>query len=244
MIYPEWNNNLNLSIRRLIGRAAGNFKMLSDGDNVLIGLSGGKDSLILLHALNELSKYSPVKFKIAALTVKISGMDLSLLREYCEFKNIKYYEIESDIMQIIKIRNEKSPCSLCANIRRGILSTFAAENNFNKLALGHTIDDATETFLLNIFHAGRAKSFKPVSYMSRTKIYVIRPLIYTSENAIIDEVARLNLPVLKTPCPYAGHTKRQEIRELIYNLKMKIPDLNAKIINSLENLNVADCWSK
>ena len=241
-IIENWHLPLNISIRRKIGRAVGNWKLLNHNDRVLIGLSGGKDSLLLLHALDELSKRSPVKFQIAALTVKIQGMNLTQLQNYCEAKKIQYFVQNSDIMEIIKIRNEKSPCSLCANMRRGILSSFAAENGYNKIALGHSIDDAVETFFLNLFQTGRAKSFKPLSFMSRTAVTVIRPLVLLSEAAIIDEVNRLALPVLKTPCPYANITKRQNIREFISQLKINTPDLCNKIIHALETLSSDDNW--
>ncbi len=238
----KWHENLNLSVRRKIGRAISNFNLINQDDNILIGLSGGKDSLLLLHALDEFSKRSPIKFNIAALTVKISGMDLNELENYCAAKNIKYFIQNSDIMKIIKIRNEKSPCSLCANMRRGILSSFAHENGFNKIALGHSEDDAVETFFLNLFHTGRAKSFKPMAFMSRTNVNVIRPLILLSENAIIDEVKRLELPVLQTPCPYAKITKRQEVRNMLANFKADIPDICAKVIHALENISNEDAW--
>ena len=238
----NWHSNLNLSVRRKIGRAISDFNLINDGDKILIGLSGGKDSLLLLHAMDEFSKRSPVKFDFAAITVKISGMNLNELENYCAAKNIKYYVQNSDIMEVIKIRNEKSPCSLCANIRRGILSSFAHENNFNKLALGHSEDDAVETFFLNLFQTGRAKSFKPKSFMSRTCVSIIRPLILLSENAIIDEVKRLELPVLKTPCPYAHITKRQEMREMILNFKANTPDICAKVIHALKNISDEDSW--
>ena len=239
-----FTRNLNLSLckslRRKIGLAISKWKMIEAGDRVLVGLSGGKDSLILLHALHEFSQRSPVNFSLAALSVKITGLDTGTLQSYCASENINYFVIEQPIIEIIKSRGEKSPCSFCSNMRRGIISSWAAENNFNKLALGHSLDDAVETFFMNLLHAGRAKSFQPVAYMSRTNIKVIRPLILTPETAIIDEAQRLELPVVKTPCPFAGHTERQRTREFIADLRKKIPDLYSKVINALENLSEQD----
>ena len=232
------------SLRRKIGQALSDFKMIEAGDKVLVGLSGGKDSLILLHALDEFSKRSPVKFSLAALTVKLTGMDTEPLKIYCGEKNINYTVIEQPIIEIINSRNEKSPCSFCANMRRGIISSWAAQNGFNKLALGHSLDDAAETFFMNLFHAGRAKSFQPVALMSRTNVTVIRPLIFATESAVIDEAKRLELPVIKSPCPFAGHTERQRTREFISDLRKKIPDIYSKVINALENLSEQDCWKK
>ena len=230
------------SLRRKIGQALANWHMINDGDNILVGLSGGKDSLILLHALNEFARRSPVKFNLAALTVKLTGMNTDILRDYCAEKNIRYEIINQPIIEIINARQEKSPCSFCANMRRGILSTWAADNNFNKLALGHSLDDAVETFFLNLFHTGRAKSFKPVAHMSRTNIHVIRPLILSSESAIIDEAQRLELPIIASACPFAGHTQRQRTREFIADLRNRIPDLYGKVIHALENLSDNDSW--
>ena len=230
------------SLRRKIGQALSKWKMIEHGDNVLVGLSGGKDSLILLHALNEFSRRSPVKFSLAALTVKLTGMNTEILADYCSAENINYTVIEQPIIEIINLRNEKSPCSFCANMRRGIISSWAKDNGFNKLALGHSLDDAVETFFMNLLHTGRAKSFQPAAYMSRTNITVIRPLVLATEAAIIDEVKRLELPVIKSPCPFAGRTERQRTREFISDLRKKIPDLYTKIINALENLSDLESW--
>ena len=238
----NWNLSLNHSLRRKIGTAITKWHMIQEGDNLLVGLSGGKDSLILLHALHEFSRRSPVKFSLAALSVKLSGMDTSPLEDYCTNKGIAYTLVEQDIISIINARHEKSPCSFCANMRRGILSSWAAQNGFNKLALGHSLDDAAETFFMNLLHAGRAKSFQPVSLMSRTGITVIRPLVLSTEAAIIDEAQRLALPVIASACPFAGHTERQRIREFIADLRGKVPDLYAKIVNALENLSDSESW--
>ena len=239
------NFNLPLcnALRRKIGKALAKFKMIEKDDNILVGLSGGKDSLILLHALHEFAKRSPVKFSFAALSVKITGLDTETLKSYCEAKNINYFVVEQPIIEIIKSRGEKSPCSFCANMRRGIISSWASQNGFNKLALGHSLDDAVETFFMNLLHAGRAKSFQPVAYMSRTNIKVIRPLIFATEAAIIDEAKRLELPIVKSPCPFAGHTERQWTREFIADLRKKIPDIYSKVINALENLSEQDSWN-
>ena len=238
----NWNLTLNNSLRRKIGTALARWNMIQHGDNVLVGLSGGKDSLTLLHALHDFSRRSPVKFSLAALSVRLSGMDTSPIEAYCSHKGIPYTIIDHDIISIITSRREKSPCSFCANMRRGILSSWASQNAFNKLALGHTIDDAAETFFMNLFNSGRAKSFQPVSHMSRTNITVIRPLILSTEAAIIDEAKRLDLPIIASACPFAGHTERQRIRDYISDLRKRIPDLYSKIVNALENLSDSDSW--
>lgn len=238
----NWNLELCHSLRRRIGRAVSRYAMIADGDRILIGLSGGKDSLLLLHALSELRRRSPIKFEIAACTAGMTGMDLSHLRDYCACREVEYIELELPVIEIIESRGERSPCSFCANMRRGLLCSWASEHGFGKLALGHTVDDAAETFFMNILRAGRAKSFLPSVLMSRAGVTVIRPLCGCTEAAIIDEVKRLELPVLQTVCPFAGHTERQRIRELIASLRSDIPDLYGKVTNALENLSGDDAW--
>ena len=127
-------------------------------------------------------------------------------------------------------------------MRRGIISSWAAQNGFNKLALGHTLDDAIETFFMNLLHSGRAKSFQPKALMTRTGVTVIRPLVLSTESAIIDEVKRLGLPVIESPCPFAGHTERQRVREYIAGLRKDIPDLYGKILHALQNLTDSESW--
>ncbi|MBQ7734024.1 MAG: tRNA 2-thiocytidine biosynthesis protein TtcA [Synergistaceae bacterium] len=226
---------LSHSLRRSIGKALSDYNMIEQGDRVLAALSGGKDSLLLLHALNLFKAHSPVKFNLAALTVKINDeMNTAALEDYCRLNEIDYYVHIQPIIEIINLRQEKSPCSFCANMRRGILSNWAASNGFNKLALGHTMDDAVETFFLNLFHTGRSQSFMPVAFMSRAGIHVIRPLVLSTEAMIIDEVKRLELPVMKSTCPFAGDTHRTKIRGIVADLRKNyVPDLYAKIIHAL-----------
>ncbi|MBR1657868.1 MAG: hypothetical protein IJ697_05325 [Synergistaceae bacterium] len=238
----NFNEPINHSLRRKIGKALSQWQMISEGDKVLVGLSGGKDSLILLHALHDLQRRSPVKFSLAALTVKLSGLETDPLQDYCSALGVPYTVIEHDIIGIINARNEKSPCSFCANMRRGLISSWAEQNGYNKLALGHTLDDAVETFFMNVLHSGRAKSFQPKVLMTRTGVTVIRPLVLATESAVIDEVKRLCLPVIQSPCPFAGHTERQRIRDYITELRKNIPDLYGKILNVLQNLSDSESW--
>lgn len=242
MLTQKFTQPLCASLRRKIGKAIAQWHMIDSGDKILVGLSGGKDSLILLHALKEIQSRSPVKFSLAALTVKLSGLDTSSLENFCGSVGVPFTAIEHDIIAIINARNEKSPCSFCANMRRGILSSWASRNGYNKLALGHTLDDAVETFFMNLLRSGRAKSFKPKFFMTRTAVTVIRPLVLSTEAAIIDEVKRLELPVIKSPCPFAGHTERQRIREQISGLAGNIPDLYGKILHALQNLSDSESW--
>jgi tRNA(Ile)-lysidine synthase TilS/MesJ len=243
----QWKKGLSRSLRRSIGRAVGDFSMIREGDKILLGLSGGKDSLVLLHALSEFRRHSPARFELAACTVAIAGgsapaADLSGLEAYCAARGTPYTAPRHPIIEILENRNERSPCSFCANMRRGILSTHARENGFNKLALGHSLDDAAETFFMNLLRAGRARSFQPKFFQDRTGVEVIRPLIYTRESAVIAEAHRLELPILPTNCPYAGKTERQRVKETLTGMAALYPDLYGNVLNALKTLSSSDRW--
>lgn len=237
-----WREPLSSALRRDVGRALGDFSMIGEGDRVLLGLSGGKDSLVLLHALSEFRRRSPVRFELAACTVALTGMDVSHLEEYCRVREIPYIVLRHPIIEIIETRDERSPCSFCANMRRGMLSSRAREEGFGKLALGHNLDDAAETFFMNLFRAGRARSFQPKFYQDRTDIHIIRPLVYTRETRIIAEAQRLELPILVSSCPYAGRTERQRTKEMLAGMSREVPDLFSNVLNALKNLDTGDCW--
>jgi tRNA(Ile)-lysidine synthase TilS/MesJ len=218
--------------------------MINDGDRVLLGLSGGKDSLVLTHTLSEFRSRSPVRFELAACTVGLTGMDTAYLEDYCRARKVPYTVLRHPIIEIIEGRNERSPCSFCANMRRGILNSFARDNGFNKLALGHNLDDAVETFFMNLFRAGRSKSFQPKVFQDRAGIEVIRPLIATRETVIVAEARRLALPILATTCPYAGRTERQRTKEMLADIGKRVPDLFSNVMNALKTLDSSDRWQR
>jgi tRNA(Ile)-lysidine synthase TilS/MesJ len=239
---PRWSEPLAHSLRRGVGRAVGDFSMIEEGDRIVLGLSGGKDSLVLLHALSEFQRRSPVHFQLTACTVALTGMDVSRLEDYCGERRVPYIVLRHPIIEIIEGRNERSPCSFCANLRRGILNSRAREDGFNKLALGHNLDDAVETFFMNLFRAGRAKSFQPKFLQDRTGIEVIRPLIYARETSIVAEARRLELPILLGACPYAGKTERQRTKEMLNEINARVPDIFASVANALKTLDASDRW--
>lgn len=218
--------------------------MIAEGDRVLIGLSGGKDSLVLLHTLSEFRRRSPARFDLAACTVALRGMDVSILEEYCAAREVPYIVLRHPILEIIESRNERSPCSFCANMRRGILNSRAREDGYNRLALGHNLDDAVETFFMNLFRAGRARSFQPKLHQTRTGVTVIRPLIYVRETTVVAEARRLNLPILLTTCPWAGRTERQRTKAMLDTLCGEVPNLFASVVNALRSLDTADRWTE
>ncbi|MGL5353245.1 MAG: tRNA 2-thiocytidine biosynthesis TtcA family protein, partial [Clostridium sp.] len=163
-------------------QAINDFNLIQDGDKVAVGLSGGKDSLTLLHILRNYQKFAPQKFELIAITLNPGGVDNSPLYKFCEDLEVPFYEVQTDIKEIVfDIRKEKNPCSLCAKLRRGILHEKAKELNCNKLALGHHKDDAIETFAMAISYEGRVNCFSPKSYMDKVNLTLIRPMVYIEE---------------------------------------------------------------
>ena len=217
-------------------KAIKNFNMISDGDKVAVGLSGGKDSLVLLYALSEYRKFRNANFELIAITIDQTNgeTDFSKLEELCKTLNVPFYAIKTEIFDIVfNERKEKNPCSLCAKLRRGTLNSAAKNLGCNKVALAHHVDDYMETFFLSLFYEGRLSSFAPVTYLSNVDITAIRPLIYVSENDIIQ--ASKNMPIVKNICPANHKTKREEIKMFLKNLETQFPNAKKQIKNALLN---------
>ncbi len=199
-------------------RAIEDYNMISDGDKIAVGVSGGKDSLILLNMFYHLKMFYPKKFDFMGITLDLgySESDYSPVAEMCAQKGIEYRVVKTNIKQVVfDIRSESNPCSLCARLRSGAINSAAKENGCNKVALGHHNEDVIETFFLSLFYEGRINCFSPVTHLDRKDIYLIRPLIYTPESIIRGAAKRLNMPVCKNPCPADGYTKRQEMKEFV-----------------------------
>lgn len=226
-------------ILSLLRRCVEDYDMISPGDRVAVGVSGGKDSLTLLAALARLARFYPGGFSVEAFSVDlgIPGMDLAPLADYCRDLGVPFHRIPTQMYHVIfETRREKNPCALCAKMRRGSLHTALQEAGIHKVALGHHYDDAVETFFLSLFYEGRLSCFQPVTYLDRTDITQIRPLLYVSEAMIRDAAARLRLPVLHNPCPADGHTKRQEVKEFIAGLERQYPKLKEYVFASMQRL--------
>ncbi|HOO63461.1 MAG TPA: ATP-binding protein [Synergistaceae bacterium] len=219
--------------------------MISAGDSILLGLSGGKDSLLLLLALRELQQRSPVNFNLVACTVDPleKQWDSSELKNLCGLLEVPWHHEKHDIFGIMKIREERSPCSFCANMRRGILNSIAQKKGCNLLALGHHQDDAIETVFLNLFSGGRFRCFSPKMYQSNTKITVIRPLIYLKEERIAREIERLSLLPATFECPYEKKSHRGKTKALVKNFETKIPSLRSNILHALKYGEPEDTWA-
>lgn len=228
-----------------VRKAVEDYDMIQDGDRVAVGVSGGKDSLVLLGALANLSRYYPKKFSVVGLTLDMGyKLDYSEIKKYCESFGVEHKVKYTDIKEIVfDDRKEKNPCSLCAKMRRGALNDFAIENGCKRVALGHHNEDVLETFFLSLMYEGRINCFSPVTYMDRTDIYQIRPLIYAREGDIKGVVRRLNVPVAHNPCPANGNTNRKEMKDLIARLNKEMnPGLKKRLFTAIKNSDI-DGWN-
>lgn len=222
-------------------KAIEHYQMIEEGDKIAVGLSGGKDSITLLMGLKTLQRFYPKHFKIVAISVNpnFEFFNTEFLKKTCDNIGVEYIEASSNIKEIVfDIRKEKNPCSLCANLRRGILNSTAVEHGCNKLALGHNEDDVLETFFLNLLYAGNLSTFAPVSYMDRSEITLIRPLIYAPEKDIKSFVKRNNIEVMPKNCPMDGVSKREDMRQLLFDFAIKIPNVRANIMGAIKRANI------
>ena len=222
-------------------KAIENYNMIEDGDKIAVALSGGKDSITLLMGLKALQRFFPKKFELIAVSINpgFEFFNSEFLKDTCSKIGVEYFEMESHIKEIVfDIRKEKSPCSLCANLRRGMLNSVAIEQGCNKLALGHNEDDVLETFFLNMLYAGNLSTFAPVSYMDRSKITLIRPLIYAPEKEIRKFIKRNGIEVMPKNCPMDGVSKREDMKEMLYKLTVKIPNVRANLIGAIKRAEI------
>ena len=225
----------------LVRRCVEDYRMIEEGDRIGVGVSGGKDSLALLVFLAELKKYFPASFYLEAITIDMGlGMDYSGIEKLCKELDVPFTLIKTEIAPIIfDYRKEKNPCSMCAKMRRGALNQALLERNLNKLALGHHYDDAVETFLMSLLFEGRISCFQPVTDLDRTGIIQIRPMLYIHEKTVDSFAVRQNLPVLENRCPVDKTTKREEIKQLIFNLSSTYPDLKERIFGAMQRYPLA-----
>ena len=220
----------------LVRRCVEDYNMIEDGDKIAVGVSGGKDSLVLLKLLAALRGYHNKAFALEAVTIDMGlGMDYSGIEALCEELEVPYTVVKTEIGPIIfDYRKEKNPCSMCAKMRRGALNQALLDRGCNKLALGHHYDDAVETFLMSLIYEGRISCFQPVTHLDRTGITQIRPMLYIHEKTVDAFARRMELPVLQNRCPVDKHTKREEVKELIFNLVKEYPDLKERIFGAMQ----------
>lgn len=213
------------------------YKMIEEGDKIAVCLSGGKDSITMLHAFKNLQIFYPKKFDIIAVSVNpgFEFFDTSFLEDICNKIDVPLFIEKSNAKEIVfDIRKEKNPCSLCANLRRGVINSIANREGCNKIALGHNQDDVLETFLLNLLYAGNIGTFSPVSYMDRSKVTLIRPLVYTPEKEIKRYIKRNEISVMAKVCPMDGTSKREDMKNLIFSLSKNIPMIRANLFGAIQ----------
>ncbi len=224
-------------ILSLVRRCVEDYDMIDAGETVAVGVSGGKDSVLTLAAMAHLSRFYPKPFSVAAITIDAGtpGMDFSPISALCERLEVPYHIVKVPIYDVVfHERKEKNPCSLCAKFRRGALSTAMNELDIHKIALGHHYDDAVETMLMSLFIEGRISCFQPVTYLDRTKVTQIRPLLYVEEREVRGAVRRLGLPVVENPCPANGFTKREEMKGLLRELDRQFPGIKKRIFGAIQ----------
>ena len=239
------NDPLN-AFTGFVRRCVDDYAMIEAGDRIAVGVSGGKDSLVLLCALNHLKSYYPKPFELEGITLDLGfeGMDFSPVAELCARIGVPYTVIPTDIREIVfDVRKEDNPCSLCAKMRRGGLNDAMKAHGCNKLALGHHFDDAVETFLMSLLLEGRLSCFKPKTWMSRAGVWQIRPMLYAGEQRIASLAETLALPIVENPCPQDRTSKRHEIKTLIKTLSADYPDLRSKVFGAMQRAPL-DGWEK
>ena len=217
-------------------KAIEDYHMIDQEDKIAVGLSGGKDSITLLYALHALRRFYPKSFDLIAISVDpgFPFFNRNFLEDICDKIEVPLFLEESHIKEIVfDIRKEKNPCSLCANLRRGILNSTAIRENCNKIALGHNEDDVLETFLLNLFYTGSISCFAPVSYMNRSNMTLIRPLIYTPEKEIRRFIKKNHIEVMPKNCPMDGVSKREDMKQMIQKLQIDIPHVRANLYGAI-----------
>lgn len=223
----------------LVRRCADDYKMIEPNDRIAVGVSGGKDSLALLTLLAALREYYPAPYELTAITIDmgLNGMDFSPVERYCAQLGVPLRMVKTQIGPIIfEHRREKNPCSMCAKMRRGALNQALLEQGFSKVALGHHYDDAVETFLMSLLFEGRLSCFQPVTYLDRSGVTQIRPMLYLTEGMVRNFAEKADLPVVHNVCPADKHTKRQEIKELVVQLSQTYPELKSRVFGAMQRL--------
>lgn len=220
--------------------------MLQDGDRVAVGVSGGKDSVALLQGLCMLRRFAGIDYTVTAITLDpgFGGKegDYSAIQTLCDQLGVEYVLKRTQIGEIIfDVLKEENPCSLCARMRRGALHDAAIEAGCNKIALGHHYNDAVETFMMNLFQQGRIGCFAPVSYLSRKKLTMIRPLVFAPEKDIAAAVRRCGLPVVKSVCPADGATERQRTKEYLDDFEHRSPGITYRLFGAMRRAGI-DGW--
>ena len=233
-----------MKLQRLLSltrQAVDTYNLIEAGDQIAVGISGGKDSLTLLYALHGLKRFYPKQFELNAITVDLGyeGMDLGPVQALCKQLSVPYTIVSTDIGKIVfQMRQEANPCALCAKMRKGALNQAALNLGCNKIAYAHHRDDVIETAFLSLLYEGRFYSFPPYTLLDRTGLAVIRPMIYVHEADVIGFKNKYHLPVSKNPCPVDGHTKREYVKKMIKQIERENPGSKDRIFHAVVNGNI------
>lgn len=226
-------------------RAIVEFDLIEENDKILIGLSGGKDSVFMTYALAVLRERLNKNFSLAAITIDpmfTDKFETNRLEKFCTDLKIPFFTQQVDIAGIIKEQNGKDPCFTCAFFRRGAVNRYAKEKGYNKVAYAHHNDDAVETFFMSLLCSGQLKTFSPKTYLDRKDLTVIRPLVYFRESELKDSVHIHGFTPIESPCPLNGKTKRQEIKELIATLGKNNPMLYSHLAAGMRESAIVELW--
>ena len=237
-------------MKRVLGsirRADERYHMIEDGDKICIGVSGGKDSLLLMEAMKLYQRFSYTKFEVIAvmLDLGLKQQDVSRIQAFAERIGIDFEVVYTDIGKVVfEYRDERSPCALCAKLRRGALNNYAVDHGCNKVALGHNRDDVMQTFFMSMLYEGRISTFAPVTYLSRKDVTVIRPLVFLPEKHALSIARAHELPILPPNCDIAGHTKREEAKNLVKHITKLVPDFEEKFMHALSTTETYGLWDR
>ncbi|MBE6020445.1 MAG: tRNA 2-thiocytidine biosynthesis protein TtcA [Firmicutes bacterium] len=226
-------------MRKVLGcikRAQKEFDLICEGDVVAVGVSGGKDSMVLLHALDLYRNFSPVSYELKAITIDMGfeGFDIATIEDFCKAHGIEFIKAETEMGKLIfEDKKENNPCSLCSRMRRGLLNRLCDENGITKLALGHHGDDLIESFLMSMLFESRLNTFKAKTFFERARVIQIRPMIYAQEQDIAEAAEKHGIPSVKNPCPASGLTQRESMKSLTDILENTSGQSRTHIINAL-----------
>ncbi|MBE5780834.1 MAG: tRNA 2-thiocytidine(32) synthetase TtcA [Clostridiales bacterium] len=229
-------------------RADQDFKLIENGDRIAVGVSGGKDSMLLIKAMSLYRLFSKKEISITAVNVGMGlGFDPAPIKAYCDEIGVEFAFEDARLLEVVQAATktpDKPSCALCAKLRRGALNSTAVKLGCNKVALAHHRDDVLETFLMSMFYEGRLNTLSPISYLSRQQITVIRPFVYLPEKHIIGAVRREQLPIVPSVCPYDGYTNRQRMKDLIKDLRHMVPRADEMMFFALSNIEGYNLWDK
>jgi tRNA 2-thiocytidine biosynthesis protein TtcA len=237
--------NLNKYIFKQVRNACLDYGLIENGDRIAVGASGGKDSVTLLHFLKLLQKYTPLKFEIIPIYLDLGwANDITGLQELCKGLELELVVEQTNIGYVVfEARHESNPCSLCSNLRRGALNRKAKSLHCNKVALGHHMDDAVTTLLMSMIFEGQFHVFKPLTYLDRMDITVIRPLVYVAEKDIRTFCSTLPYSLVKNKCPADGYTRRTEIEEIVREIEGKYPGARKRLFSALSKAQKESFWT-